>query len=99
MVVSRWSCFQSRRLKTVILSSVVQTVSRQSQQLKWCLVHHRRMSQMQTSSLNLSSKNVIYSRHEDCYLHNQTVVQRFFERASLWPNLVALVNRLIMNIR
>jgi hypothetical protein len=43
------------------------------------------------SSLKKIEKHIVYSRHADCYLHNQTVVQRFFERASLWPNLTALV--------
>lgn len=46
------------------------------------------------SSVNLSSErindNVVYSRHEDCFLHSQTVVQRFFDQASLWPNHTAL---------
>lgn len=46
------------------------------------------------SNVSLSSKrvvdNVVYSRHEDCKLHKQTIVQRFFEQASLWPDLVAV---------
>lgn len=48
------------------------------------------------SSVNLSSErindNVVYSRHEDCFLHSQTVVQRFFDQASLWPNHTAVVS-------
>lgn len=47
------------------------------------------------SNVSLSSErvvdNVVYSRHEDCKLHKQTIVQRFFEQASLWPDLVAVV--------
>lgn len=57
-------------------------------------VHRKHMSST-ASSVNLSSDrindNVVYSRHEDCYLHTQTVVQRFFDQASLWPNHTAVV--------
>lgn len=37
-------------------------------------------------------KNIVYSRHLDFDLRTQTVVQRFFERASMWPKLTATVS-------
>jgi hypothetical protein len=37
-------------------------------------------------------KNIVYSRHQDFDLRTQTVVQRFFERAAMWPNLTATVS-------
>lgn len=47
-----------------------------------------------SSGLNLSSArindNVIYSRHEDCNLHNMTIVQRFFEQTKLFPKATAM---------
>ncbi|KAI9559136.1 hypothetical protein GHT06_015925 [Daphnia sinensis] len=55
-------------------------------------VQHRVVSGFPSSG-NLTSgsidKNVVYSRHEDFRLVDQTIVQRIFDRASLWPNLVA----------
>ena len=48
-----------------------------------------------SSSSTLDNKHIVYSRHADCHLHNQTAVQRFFERASLWPNLTALVRPIV----
>lgn len=45
------------------------------------------------SNVDLSSErasNIVYSRHEDCQLHNLTVVQRFFEQACKWPNHVGV---------
>nr|CAH0109076.1 unnamed protein product [Daphnia galeata] len=60
-------------------------------------VHHQFKSFVTTGGINatsssstLDNKHIVYSRHADCHLHNQTAVQRFFERASLWPNLTAL---------
>jgi len=54
----------------------------------------QRLMSNAASSVNLSSErindNVVYSRHEDCNLHNLTVVQRFFEQASLYPKAVAV---------
>jgi hypothetical protein len=47
------------------------------------------------SAVNSTSpidKNIVYSRHQDFDLRTQTVVQRFFERASMWPNLTATVS-------
>ncbi len=41
-------------------------------------------------------KNIVYSRHQDFDLRTQTVVQRFIERASLWPNLTATVSSLFV---
>ena len=50
------------------------------------------------SSVNLERPNVernvdniVYSRHDDCILHDLTITQRFFDQASLWPNNVAVV--------
>lgn len=46
------------------------------------------------SDVDISSErisNIVYSRHEDCKLHNLTVVQRFFQQSSQRPNNVALV--------
>ena len=40
-----------------------------------------------------SNRNIVYSRHGHCLLHSQTVTQRFFEQASLWPNQIALVKK------
>lgn len=40
-------------------------------------------------------KNIVYSRHEDCELHNLTVVQRFFDQASKWPHHIALVTKFV----
>ena len=37
-------------------------------------------------------KNIVYSRHQDFELRSQTIVQRIFEKASLWPNLTAMVS-------
>jgi len=55
---------------------------------------HERLMSNTASSVNLSSErindNVVYSRHEDCNLHNLTVVQRFFEQVSLFPNATAV---------
>lgn len=51
------------------------------------------------SNVNISSERankIVYSRHEDCELHNLTVVQRFFEQASKWPNHVALVSTFLI---
>jgi hypothetical protein len=66
----------------------------QLQKLQNSLQSRRRSST--ASSVNLSSErindNVVYSRHEDCFLHSQTVVQRFFDQASLWPNHTAVVS-------
>lgn len=67
-----------------------------------CVVKNLNVHQVQyrvvsgfSSSGNLTSgsldKNVVYSRHEDFRLVDQTVVQRIFDRASLWPNLIAMV--------
>ena len=57
---------------------------------------HERLMSNTASSVNLSSErindNVVYSRHEDCNLHNLTVVQRFFEQVSLFPNATAVVS-------
>ena len=36
--------------------------------------------------------NIVYSRHDDCTLHDLTVAQRFFDQASLWSNNIAVVN-------
>lgn len=66
-----------------------------------CVVKNLNVHQVQyrvvsgfSSSGNLTSgsldKNVVYSRHEDFRLVDQTVVQRIFDRASLWPNLIAM---------
>lgn len=59
------------------------------------LIRHQSTISSTVSNVNLSSErvndHVVYSRHEDCFLHNQTAVQRFFEQASLWPNHVAMV--------
>lgn len=82
------------------ISARVSTGPQHFQQLKKFqnLVQHRHRSST-ASSVNLSSErindNVVYSRHEDCFLHTQTMVQRFFEQASLWPNHTAVVSRLI----
>lgn len=61
------------------------------------LMKHRMMSSA-ASNLNLPNERardkIVYSRHEHCFLHNQTVVQRFFEQASLWPNQVAMVSEI-----
>lgn len=72
--------------------------SRASQQqrrkLEHLIKHQQRAMSSTASNVNLSSErndNVVYSRHEDCFLHNQTMVQRFFQQASLWPNHVAMV--------
>lgn len=77
------------------ISARVSTGPQHFQQLKKFqnLVQHRHRSST-ASSVNLSSErindNVVYSRHEDCFLHTQTMVQRFFEQASLWPNHTAV---------
>lgn len=67
--------------------------SNRQQQLRYVVQQQRASSA--ASSVNLSSPrindNVVYSRHEDCFLHTQSVVQRFFEQASLWPNHIAVV--------
>ena len=82
------------------ISARVSTGPQHFQQLKKFqnLVQHRHRSST-ASSVNISSErindNVVYSRHEDCFLHTQTMVQRFFEQASLWPNHTAVVSRLI----
>jgi len=71
------------------------TGPQQQKQLR-SLIRHRLMSNSTASTVSLSSErfndNVVYSRHEDCFLHNQTVVQRFFEQASLWPQQTAMVS-------
>jgi hypothetical protein len=47
-----------------------------------------------SSSGNSTSvdKNIVYSRHQDFDYRSQTVIQRIFEKASLWPNLTAMVS-------
>lgn len=52
----------------------------------------RAMSGAPPSYASSIDKHVVYSRHNDFELRSQTVVQRFFERASLWPNLTATVS-------
>lgn len=95
----RLPCFKSLAASLGGISSRVSAGSHQRlQQLRKLQQHpqlqHRLMSSA-ASSVNLSSErindNVVYSRHEDCYLHSQTMVQRFFDQASLWPNHTALV--------
>ena len=65
------------------------------------LSQQRLMSNASASSgLNLSSArindNVIYSRHEDCNLHNMTIVQRFFEQTKLFPKATAMVSPFLL---
>ena len=57
-------------------------------------VHIRAMSCVTSGGNSTSSidKNIVYSRHQDFDLRTQTVVQRFIERASMWPNLTATVS-------
>lgn len=70
------------------------SVNHAVQKLNVHQVQYRVMSNS-TSNGNLTSgyidKNVIYSRYEDFSHVDQTVVQRIFDRAKLWPNLVAMV--------
>ena len=89
MAVSRLSHLKplSSHLRAVISTCPVPTVPRHHQQLTRYLVQSRMLSSNKTRT----EQNVIYARHEDCFLPNQTVVQRFFDRAALWPNLVAMV--------
>ena len=85
------------RLKTLLVNSVRLAISKraisigllQQHQTNRYLLHRRTISEI--SSSGILQNNIISSRHEDCLLQNETVVQHFFERASLWPNLVAVV--------
>ena len=95
------SCFP--RLRTLAISSLRSANSAQTVSTSHCRQHkisnhlYRLISnnaQISSSRQLPSPKNIVFSRHENCFLHNQTAVQRFFERASLWPNLVALVKQL-----
>ncbi|KZS14605.1 4-coumarate--CoA ligase 3 [Daphnia magna] len=49
----------------------------------------RAMSDAPSGEASSIDKHIVYSRHKDFDLRSQTVVQRFFERASMWPNLTA----------
>jgi hypothetical protein len=56
-------------------------------------VQHRAISGVSTNGNSTSvDKNIVYSRHQDFDLRTQTVTQRIFEKASLWPNLTAMVS-------
>lgn len=95
----RLPCFKSLAVSLGGVTSRVSNGSQRLQQLRKVQYSalHRPMSSA-ASSVNLSSDrindNVVYSRHEDCHLHSQTVVQRFFDQASLWPNHTALVSKI-----
>ena len=56
-------------------------------------VQYRAISGVSSNAGNSTSvdKN-IYSRHQDFELRSQTIIQRIFEKASLWPNLTAMVS-------
>ena len=55
-------------------------------------VQCRTISAISSSDKSTSDdKNIIYPRHQDFELRTQTVVERIFEKASLWPNLTAIV--------
>lgn len=91
----RLPCLKSLAVNVSGISARVSAGSQHLKQFKRLqnAVHPRLMSST-ASSVNLSSErindNVVYSRHEDCFLHTQTVVQRFFDQASLWPNHTAV---------
>jgi hypothetical protein len=57
-------------------------------------MQYRAISGVSSNSGNSTSvdKNIVYSRHQDFELRSQTIVQRIFEKASLWPNLTAMVS-------
>lgn len=88
----RLPCIKSLAASLNSISGRILTGAQQQKQLR-SIIRHRLMSST-ASTVSLSSErfndNVVYSRHEDCFLHNQTVVQRFFEQASLWPQQTAM---------
>ncbi|EFX82657.1 hypothetical protein DAPPUDRAFT_316478 [Daphnia pulex] len=65
------------------------TASRTAVQLLKPSVQIRAVSCATSVGNSSIDKNIVYSRHQDFDLRTQTVVQRFIERASLWPNLTA----------
>lgn len=83
----RLPCFKSLATSLSGASARLST-GHQQQQLQRLV---RPMSSASVKSSEKISDNVVYSRHEDCFLHTQTTVQRFFEQASLWPNHTAVV--------
>jgi hypothetical protein len=54
-------------------------------------VQCRTISGVSSTSTSVD-KNIVYSRHQDFDYRSQTVIQRIFEKASLWPNLTAMVS-------
>lgn len=88
----RLPCIKSLAASLNGFSGRILTGAQQQKQLR-SIIRHRLMGST-ASTVSLSSErfndNVVYSRHEDCFLHNQTVVQRFFEQASLWPQQTAM---------
>ena len=90
----RLPCIKSLAASLNGFSGRILTGAQQQKQLR-SIIRHRLMGST-ASTVSLSSErfndNVVYSRHEDCFLHNQTVVQRFFEQASLWPQQTAMVS-------
>ncbi|XP_046456759.1 4-coumarate--CoA ligase 3-like [Daphnia pulex] len=52
-------------------------------------VQCRTISGVSSTSTSVD-KNIVYSRHQDFDFRSQTVIQRIFEKASLWPNLTAM---------
>lgn len=68
------------------------TASRTAVQLLKPSVQIRAVSCATSVGNSSIDKNIVYSRHQDFDLRTQTVVQRFIERASLWPNLTATVS-------
>ena len=91
----RLPCMKSLAASLNGITGRILTGPQQQKQLR-SFIRHRLMSNSTASTVSLSSErfndNVVYSRHEDCFLHNQTVVQRFFVQASLWPQQTAMVS-------
>ncbi len=98
----RLPCFKSLSVSLSGVSARLSTGPQHQQQLRQLqrLVQHRPMSSAASSvkSSERINDNVVYSRHEDCFLHTQTTVQRFFEQASLWPNHTAVVRSVFLQL-
>ena len=87
--------FQRLKSLETVLKSIqpIRAMTGRTVQLRKSNVQIRAMS-CAPSAVNSTSaidKNIVYSLHQDFHLRTQTVVQRFFERASMWPNLTATV--------
>jgi 4-coumarate--CoA ligase len=87
------------RLKSLetSLKAIVQTIRFTNGSVEWIRnvsrLQCRTISGVSSSGTSTSvGKNIIYSRHQDFDFRSQTVIQRIFEKASLWPNLTATVS-------